>query len=301
MNLLEYATELAAQPMPEPPQSLLVYGAPKTGKTTLVCQLARKYKVIWVDTEHGFQTIFGALPKEYWENLHPIIVDDSQEVPRAARMLTKVFRQKSLMKICKLHGDVACPLCVTKTDHFLLDPTKLDTSWVLVVDSLTQLSDSALNHVVGFSGELVFKKKEYTHWDNQGLLLRGILTAQQRMKCHTAFISHEAELEQVDGTNKITPVGGTRNFSLTIARYFDHVVYLSIRNKKHCISSTTISDVRVQAGSRNQVDVKNVDDFINIFQVKYSEQGKKSALSFSAESDVVAEIEKQKEATQTAQ
>ncbi len=293
MNLEEYATQLSLLPMPESPQNLLVYGAPKTGKTTLVSQLARKYKVIWIDTEHGFQTLFSSVPKEFWPNIHLIRVNDSPEVPRAARMLTKLFRAKTPQKLCSDHGDIACPLCMSKPDYFLFDPIKLDSSWVLVIDSLTQLSDSSLAHALGVVDPLaaVIKAKTYAHWDNQGLILKGILTAQQRMPCHVVFISHEEEITHEDGTKKLTPVGGTRNFSATVARYFDHVVYLSIRNKKHCINSSTVSDIRVQAGSRNQVDVKTVNDFINIFQITYSEQGKKAALKFNAESEVVAELE----------
>lgn len=301
MNLEQFSQQLQLMPMPETPQNLLVYGAPKSGKTTLVAQLARKYKVIWIDTEHGFQTLFSALPKEFWPNLELIVVKDTTDTPRAIRMLTKIFRTQVAVKICREHGDVACALCLSKTDSFVLDPKKLDSSYVLVVDSLTQTSDSAMAHALGQSGEMVFKKKEYSHYDNQGLLLKGVLTSQQRFPCHVAFISHEEELEQEDGTKKLTPVGGTRNFSKTVARYFDHVVYTSIRNKKHCINSCTTGDIRVQAGSRNQVDIKNADDFLNIFKINYSEQGKKATLSFSSEKEVMDQIEAEKLAATTPQ
>jgi hypothetical protein len=293
MKLSDFAAELQSKPNPETPQSCIVYGAPKSGKTTLVAQLARKYKVIWIDTEHGFQTLFSALPKEFWPNVELIVVKDTQDFPRAVRMLTKLFKAQTPVKICREHGDIACALCIKVTDSITIDPKTLDSGTVLVVDSLTQLSDSAMAHALGISGELVFKKKEYSHWDNQGLMLKGILTSQQRFPCHTVFISHEEELPQEDGTKKLTPVGGSRNFSPTVARYFDHVVYTSVRNKRHCVNSCTTGDIRVQAGSRNQVDIKSADDFIKIFNINYSEQGKKATLSFSAESEVMAQIEKE--------
>jgi cytidylate kinase len=291
MNLEEFAQKLESQPMPETPQTLLVYGGPKTGKTSLVATLAKKYNLIWLDCEKGYQTLFSAVPREYWKNIQLIPIVDSVDSPRAIKTLTKVFRTTTAIKICEEHGDVACILCSKLgKPSFTFDPSKLNSSTVIVVDSLTQTSDSAMAHALGFSGEMQFKKKEYTHWDNQGLLLKTLLLSQQRMPCHVVFISHEEVLEHEDGTKKITPVGGSRNFSPTIARYFDHIVYTSIRNGKHCINSSTKGDVRVQAGSRNQIDVKSVDDFINIFEINYQQQGKKAALTFAGEADVVEEI-----------
>ncbi len=291
MNLEQLAASLQSKPNPETPQSCLIYGAPKTGKTTLAAVLAQKYNVIWIDLEKGYQTLFLSVPKELWHKITLIRVADVQDTSFGIKTVLAILRAKGSVSICDEHGRVSCPVCnVAKASFTTIDPTKWTTDTVLVTDSLTQLSDSAMAHVLGASPDgFVFKKKEFSHYDNQGLILKNILNAQQRLLCHSVFISHEEELEQEDGTKKLTPVGGTRNFSKIVSRYFDHVVYLSIRNKQHCINSTTVSDIRVQAGSRNQVDVKKLEDFVNIFAIKYSEQGKHATLEFAGESDVVGE------------
>lgn len=290
MNLEQYSQQLQLLPNPEPCQSALVFGAAKSGKTSLVSQLARKYKLIWIDVDVGFQTLFYAVPKEFWPNITLVRVQDSQEKPEAIRMLTKLFKAQAEVKICEAHGHIACTLCVGKPS-VSIDPKKLDSGTVVVVDTVTRAADSAMHHALGQSGEMVFKKKEYSHYDNQGLLLKGLLTSMQRFPCHKVFISQEEDIKHEDGTNKLTPMVGTRNFSAVVAGYFDHVVYTSVRNKKHCISSSTVSDVRVQAGSRNHIDIKSAEDFTNIFCVNFTEQGKKATLTFEAESEVVTQME----------
>lgn len=292
MNLEQFAEQLSLLPNPEPAQTCLIYGAPKTGKTTLASALAVKYKLIWVDLEKGYQTLFRSIPREFWPNITLIRVSDMQDTAYGVKTVLAILRAKGKLSICDEHGHVSCPVCtVAKKTFTIIDPTTWDTSTVLVVDSLTQLSDSSMAHILGQSTDgFTFKKKEYSHYDNQGLVLKNILNSQQRQKYHTLFISHEEELEQEDGTKKLTPVGGTRNFSKCVTRYFDHVLYLSIRNRQHTINSTTVSDIRVQAGSRNQADIKNAKDFLDIFTVTYSELGKDSKLEFVGESDVVATV-----------
>ena len=49
------------------------------------------------------------------------------------------------------------------------------------------------------------------------------------------------------------PVGGTRNFSRNVAKYFDHVIYAERKNKKHVFSSSTTCATTILAGSRTGV------------------------------------------------
>jgi hypothetical protein len=290
-TLAKIADDLVKSEIPEKPQTCMIYGPPKTGKSALAAKLAGKYNIIWIDVDKGSQVLFTAVPKEHWDKIELIETIDDNNNPRGIRSLTKLFKATGPVTFCAAHGDIMCPLCLKPTvPGFTVNPKTLTTKTVIVVDSLSRISDSAMAHALGQQGEMTFKKKEYSHYDNQGLLLKGILTLAQYMKCHVVWISHEEELQHEDGTSKITPVGGTRNFSRSIARYFDHVIYTSIRNKKYCISSLGTSDIRVQSGTRNNVDVKTADDFINIFSVQHIIDGKTSNFTFSHEaSEIEAE------------
>lgn len=292
-TLAERAKALAAKEVPEMPQSVLVYGAPKTGKTALVGQLARKYKVIWLDIDRGSQTLFTAVPQEFWHNITVVDIFDTPTDPVAVKTLTAIVKNRGILKICAGHGAVNCvhPSCRGKPNQLEVDFSALNTETVLVCDALSNASDSAMAHALGQQGDFVFKKKEYTHYDNQGLLLRNILTWQKLLRCHRVFISHEEEIQHEDGTRKITPVGGTRNFAKKLGGSFDHMVYTSVRAKKYCISSLATSDMKVQAGNRNNKDIKNADDFVNIFSVQHILDGKTSDFNFSHEASMIAEEE----------
>ena len=262
-------TEFAEKSNGEEPQSAIVYGPPKTGKTTLVAQLAKKYKLIWFDIERGAQTLLTVLPKEYWGNVEIIQIADSQNEPNAIKTLVKVFTKNQEHKLCDAHGIVSCMECTKNSAPFTkINLYALDTETVVVVDSLTQLSDSAMAHALGPVDELSKKKIEFDHYDRQGIHLKNILTAQTRLPCHKVFISHEEELSQEDGAKKVCPVGGTRNFSRKVARYFDHAIYTLIKNSSHRSFSASTANPRIQTGSRSGTDLAKLHDITELFLAK---------------------------------
>src|SRR6185437_787830 len=234
---------------------------------------------------------------EFWKNIHLVEVQDSQDNPRGIKVVNKLFKARTPVKFCEEHGDIDCPLCLAKKlpPSLIFDIANCNTKTIVVIDSVSRMSDSAMAHALGSQGDMMFKKKEYSHYDNQGLLLKSVFTLAQYAKCHVVWISHEEELEHEDGTKKITPVAGTRNFSRSVARYFDHVIYTQILNRKYCISSLGTSNIKVQAGNRNNLDIKSADDFLNIFSVKHILEGKTSDFKFAHE-DTELKIEAEKKA-----
>ena len=56
-----------------------------------------------------------------------------------------------------------------------------------------------------------------------------------------------------DGRKKIVPVCGSSKSSRNTARYFDHVIYCELKNKKHCFASSTTYSNQVLTGSRSDV------------------------------------------------
>lgn len=265
MDLNQFAELTTA----EGPQSAMLFGPPRAGKTTLAAQLARQYNVLWIDIEKGAQTLLSAVPREFWHRFHIIQVDDTQDNPNAIKTVGKLFCTPAKHKVCSAHGVIGCMDCVkNKAAMEEFNLYELDTSWVVVVDSVTQLSDSALAHSLGKVDWDDKKKAEFDNWDRQGLLLKNILTSQKRLRCHRVFISHEEELEQEDGTKLLTPKAGTRNFSRMVGRYFDHLIYVHIKNNKHTATSSSTAHPKYLTGSRNNVKLEAGDDICNLFKAK---------------------------------
>ena len=77
-----------------------------------------------------------------------------------------------------------------------------------------------------------------------------VLSFIQALDINVCVISHELESESLEGREKIVPVAGTRNFSLSASKYFDSVVYCTITNKQHRAYSSTTYSPTVITGSR---------------------------------------------------
>lgn len=248
MNLDEYKSSARAK--------VMVYGPPKSGKTALVGKLAEHFTLHWLDLENGVKTLLNPaiLKPEFRKNVNVISIPDHKLYPVAIDTVKEVMRG-GLKKICYSHGKVNCPICGKEqaakwSSINILDFTDKD---ILVIDSLSQLSSSAMNKMVlkelqKPGGEEY--KASFHDYAAQGQLLDMILSLIQVIDLNVVVISHEVESEMTDGKDKIVPLAGTRNFSKLSAKYFDSVVYLSIVNKKHSAFNATTSLPNVLTGDR---------------------------------------------------
>lgn len=247
-------------------QSVLVYGPPKVGKTQLVSQLATKYNLIWFDLEQGSATLFK-LPPEAQERVELIKLPDSRSYPIAIETCLKVIKGNPVV-IDEATGKVLAPGAKQQEDrtYVELNLNALDSSYIVVFDSLTQLTNSAISHIT--KNQPDDYKLNYDDWGNLGKLMDIFLSHVQVAKFNVVCISHETEAEMEDGKNKIVPVAGTRNFSRNAAKYFGHVVYCQVQLKKHQFSSTTTSLLNVISGSRTDVNVDKMTEpsLIPIFE-----------------------------------
>lgn len=237
-------------------QSVLVYGPPKVGKSQLVGELSATKKLIWFDLENGYSTLLK-LPKSQQENIEIISIPDTKSFPIAIETCLKVIKG-GLVKICDEHGKVSCPTCTKESKAFTeicLD--SLDESYVVVFDSLTQLVTSAISHIT--KGKADDYKLEFGDYANLGKLMEIFLSHIQQAKYNVVCISHESEAELEDGKIKLVPVSGTRNASRNTAKYFGHVIYCEVKNKKHNFYSSTISINNVSAGSRTGVAIETLE------------------------------------------
>ena len=245
----------------------ILYGAPKSGKTAAVGLLAKHYNLIWFDGEGGVTTLLNPDLKLSSVDLSHVELVQSKDLPHLplyAELCNEVVKWK-MVSACNEHGKLNCPLCKKDNKDFTtIDFSKLDDSYIIVFDSLTQLSNSVMNMAKLSRGVIASKlsdtKAEWDDYGKQGAWLDNFLSAIQNAPFNVIVISHEQGIEQEDGTEKLQPVGGTRNFSRNIPRYFDHVIRCEVKNKKHIGASSTLYSGKVLAGSRTGVVTEKFED-----------------------------------------
>ncbi len=214
---------------------VILFGGPKTGKSLIAGRLAEFYKLIWFDLENGHEVLFQLSPEQQ-ENIELIEIPDTRSYPIAIETILKVV--KGPVSICEAHGKCSCMICIKlKADTTDIDLLSLSHDHVVVFDSLTQLSNSAIAFITKSQPDDY--KLDYDDWGNLGKLLDIFLSHIQQAGYNVIVISHEVEAETEGKKRTLVPVGGTRNFSRNIAKYFDHVVYAERKNRKHVFSSSS--------------------------------------------------------------
>lgn len=252
-------------------QSVLVYGPPKTGKSQLVGELSKEYNLIWFDLENGHATLFK-LPDEQQGRIELVNIPDSRGWPIAIETCLKVIKGGPCT-IDNETGKVLGLKDVKKSDKQYTDVhlNAVGSDTIVVFDSLTQLTQSAIAHIT--KNQPDDYKLNYDDWGNLGKLMDIFLSHIQVAKFNVVCISHETEVEMEDGKVRIVPTAGTRNFSRNTAKYFGHVVYAQLQNKKHSFSSSTTALPNVIVGSRTDVATEKMGDsgasLIPIFKSGY--------------------------------
>lgn len=243
---------------------VMVYGPPKSGKTALVGKLASRFKLHWMDLEQGVKTLLNPaiLKPEYRKNVNIINVPDHRMYPVAIDTVRDVLRGGN-KRICYDHGKTNCPLCLKRGEAKWSEINILEfgADDILVIDSTTQLANSAMNKFIlkeisKPNGEEY--KRTFTDYAGQGAFMEQVLSLVQVLDINICCISHEIDSEKAESKEKLVPVAGTRNFSLTVAKYFDTVVYTSVLNKSHRANCSSTFAPNVVTGSRLPVDIDNL-------------------------------------------
>ena len=243
---------------------VLVYGPPKSGKTALVGKLAADgYTLHYFDLENGLKTLLNPaiLAPEFRKNVNVINIPDHRSYPIAIDTLRDVFRGGA-KKICTLHGKVNCPVCakVPTATVTEIDIAKLGANDIVVIDSMSQLARSAMNKAtykeISKPGGEEYKCT-FGDYAQQSALMEQLLSLIQVIDLNIIVISHELESENLEGREKIVPVAGTRNFSLTVAKYFDSVIYCTVLNKQHRAFGSSTYSPTIVTGSRLPIDIDN--------------------------------------------
>lgn len=240
---------------------VLLFGPPKSGKTQLAGELSEYFNLIWFDLENGHETLFK-LPQEWQERIELIELKDTPSYPIAIETILKVIKGQPV-DICESHGKVGCAICKrAMTDNpelpnqftsIELDNLPEDT--IVVFDSLTQLTTSAINNIT--KKEPDDYKMKTDDWGNLAKLIEIFLATVQQARYNRVVISHEIEAETEGKKRTLVPVAGSRNSSRNSAKAFDHVVYCERKNKKHVFASSTQYATNILTGSRTDVTMEN--------------------------------------------
>jgi hypothetical protein len=243
---------------------ICIYGPPKAGKTKLLGTLAEAgYFIDLVDCESGVG-VLEQLSTEAQERINVIPLMDTREYPIAIETCLKIstFPKTKPLRICLPHGKVECMFC-TKTPDAVwstIDFSKYTDKHVLAFDSLTQISNSSMAQLC--KGKDLDYRPGWDEYNPQGNHLNFFLGNIQNCPYNVVVITHETATETTELSGekqeKLFPVGGTRNFSRTLAKFFDDVVHMEIFNRRHRGVSSTLGVPNVLAGTRSDLKLENM-------------------------------------------
>lgn len=240
--------------------TVLLFGAPKSGKTASLASLAEAgFHIHLLDLERGVKTLLdpNILKPEFRKNVTVYRIPDTQATPTAIDSLIRIVKIRKV-DICDAHGKVNCVTCKKEspTKFTTLDLTKFTSNDILVIDTLSQLAESAINHVMNpVLAKDDTAKAEWTDYRKQGDLMSIVLGFIQAGGINVVALTHEVMADTEDGKKKLVPVSGSSNFSRNSAKYFDHVVYCEVMNKKHRLYNVSTHSNSILTGSRSSVDL----------------------------------------------
>lgn len=256
-------------------QHVLIYGNPRTGKSTLVSQLALSgFKLTWLSLDGGHEVIFKLplSPEEFDEKFNLIYIPDTKEVPQAITTVVKILSGKKT-SICDSHGQVDCQNCRRFPERTWseVDVSNFTHEDILVIDNGSQLASSAMNYALQrvsigkVQPRNAANMEKYDedmpgipHYGMQWQVLDRVFTNIQAARYNVIVITHVTEAVLEDNSKELGPHIGTANFSRNAGKYFDHVVYCHMMNASHRFGSKTTYQGKILTGSRSDIAIEGM-------------------------------------------
>lgn len=247
---------------------ILLYGSPKSGKTTAYGQLAKKFDLHVFDMEDSTKTLMS-LPPALMERINVTRIPDTSENSLAFQTMMKLFKAKK-GKICHAHGKYACSdkECATAFDDIDFRTFTDLKRYIVVMESYSQLVESTMNFIMSkaiAAGDWD-AKAGWDEYGKQGRVLDFFGNFIQTCPFNIIVVSHETMVKLPDGSEKLVPIGGTSNASKTFAKFFDDVVYCQIKNGKHRMISSTTGVNGILAGSRTNKVISESGGLLELFE-----------------------------------
>lgn len=247
-----------AQALPTEHHATLIYGSPKSGKTTLAATIARSThikRIFWFDPDNGLSTVqtmvrTGQLTKEQAAKIIPIKLPDTKESPDAINTLLKALCTKKAVNICQVDGLIDSVEGKAKGWPFIeFHYAAMSSTDMIVIDTISQVGISAMS--LATLGKPTEYKLQLDDYGSSGKWLADLMSTIQAAKyCHFIAIAHDLDVAAEGQTSKLVPMCGTKNFSMGAGKYFGTLIYTSMKAKRHTAISTTSSSLNASAGSR---------------------------------------------------
>lgn len=243
---------------------VIIMGGPKTGKTAQIGTLANTFKLLFWDLENGKDVLLNHCTDEQLENIEYISLKDTYSNPCAVHTLLKAYVESNGKGwVCDDHSKWKCPLCTSKSHEFFqidLPSMTPENGWIHVFDSGTQFALSALQNLCNVNGIKLHNaqaddKVSFSLWKGQGATIDMFLSQLQSSPYHICMTAHEHEVTFQDKSMKLVPAMGTRNYAVNVSKYFDTVIRVSKKMKKHVVESTTASSMNADTGGRRTIDL----------------------------------------------
>lgn len=250
----------------------LLYGPPKAGKTHLAGTVASSPDidtVYWFDNENGTDTLIemvnsGVLSEEDANKVIIIPIKDTRDSPHGIGTMLKALNSVKNPVFIDLSNGTILPKKPAQVgeEHGVLQfqISKLTLRDCVVIDSLSQLGDSALNATC--VGKDHSYKLQLDDYGMAGKWLGDCLTIVQQCEyCNFICVTQETMQPMENGAEKLVPLCGTSKFSIKVPKYFGTTAYVEMHGvKKHIASSASTHSALKCTGSRRNIQLENYKD-----------------------------------------